>query len=177
MDIRKAKVEDLEDIYALGKSVWGQETATRESLAKRIELFSAGFPVAYVEGQLVGIASSARLPAGHQVDEYYAAFYPWERVHKPGGSIFYLYSTTVHPLHRQKGIWKELIRFRIEAAKVLPGIEKVWVVGRKLPNEYGPATAPLLEKLGFSSIKEFPDGYGKTDVLLELLPPYSLDGS
>jgi len=163
----------LDDIFKLEKLIWKKDSATYKSLVQRIERFPQGFCVVYNNKELVGMANSALLPYPYKVIEYDQAFFPWERVHDPKGETLLLYCSTVHPDFRNIGIWKDMLNFRINYARINPKIKRVWIVGRIEENKYGPNTAALLERFGFKRIKEFPMGNKMTQALLELLPPYS----
>ena len=175
--IVQATAEMLDGMYSLERKVWSeQDSCSRESLAKRIELLPESIPVAFIGDKLVGYSTCARLPLNHKVDEYYQAFYPWDRIHDTRGEILYFYSSTVDPDFRMHGIWKELVKFRVNYALNNQDINKIWVACRTKQNYVGPDTSRLMEKMGFTKIKEIPDSEEK-DVpmaLLELLPPYRL---
>ena len=172
--IRQAKISDLKEIFKLEKLVWKNDSATLESLTKRIEIFPQCFCVVYYNKQLIGMANSALLSYPYKVTEYNQAFFPWERVHNPNGETLLLYCSTVNPEFRNKGIWKEMLNFRINYAKKYKYIKRIWVIGRTIKNKYGPDTASLLEKFGFNRIKKFPMGKTMNQTLLELKHPYTL---
>lgn len=174
MELKKATIQDLDDIFALEQLVWRDDSATYQSLAKRIQTFPEGFCVIRSNGSLVGMAMSALLPQGHQVVEYDESFFPWERVHNPKGNILYLYCSTVHPDFRRQGVWKKMLDFRLEYARKHPEILEVWVAGRNKQNQYGPNTVEPLQKVGFARNKDFLFKGEYTQTLMQLLPPYNI---
>jgi len=177
MEIKQASLEMLEDIFQLEQLIWRDDSATKESLRKRIEIFPQGFCVVYSDLELVGMASSALLPVGHKVEEYDGAFFPWERIHDPNGKILYLFCSTVHPDFQRQGVWKQMLNFRIDYAKRHPEIREIWVSGRNRENEYGPNTSDLLERFGFRKIKDFLFKGHLDNSLLSLSPPYEIKTS
>lgn len=174
MEIRQVTLKDLDEIVALERLVWKEDSGTYESMKKRIEIFPEGFCVVYSKGKLVGMANSALLPLNKQVKDYDESFFPWERIHDPKGKILYLFCSTVHPDFRGLGIWKKMLNFRINYAKKHAEIKKIWVAARNKDNQYGIDTASPLQKYGFSKIKDFLFKGEMTQTLLELLPPYEI---
>jgi|SRR3989344_588969 len=174
MEIKQVAPEMLDDVFSLEQEVWVEDSATRESLRKRIEIFPEGFCAAYSEGRLVGMAMSALLPIEKKVEDYDEAFFPWERIHNPQGEILYLFCSTVHPDFRGMGIWRKMLDFRLNYARNHQRIKKVWVSGRNKENEYGPNTANPLIKMGFTKVKDFLFNGEYTNTLLEFFPPYAL---
>src|SRR3989344_1054187 len=154
MEIKQANLGMLDDITALEQLVWREDSATPESLRKRIEIFPESFCAVYSNNKLVGMAMSALLPKNHKVGEYEDLFFSWERVHNPKGKILYLYCSTTHPDFRFQGIWKKMLDFRLNYARNHSEIEKVWVAARNKENEIGSNTAEPLKRFGFLFVKD-----------------------
>ncbi|MCP3890955.1 MAG: GNAT family N-acetyltransferase, partial [Desulfobulbaceae bacterium] len=114
LNIRRVERSDLENCIALEKCCYPPlETATRELLEKRIEIYPDGFYVAEIENKIVGMVNCG---ATHQEDITEEAFKQLIG-HVRNGKNGVVFSLAVYPDHRNKGIASLLIKEIVRVSK------------------------------------------------------------
>jgi ribosomal protein S18 acetylase RimI-like enzyme len=104
--IRQVTPADLDRCFAIETEAYeGDEAATREKIATRIETWPQGFIVAEVEGVVAGFINSG---AAYQVEMADEAFK--EMIgHDPDGPQVVIMSVVVHPDFQGLGLAKQLM--------------------------------------------------------------------
>ena len=114
------------------------EAASPEAIEKRIAAFPEGFLVAEAEGQVVGQVNSAATHKDDITDEALKQMIG----HEAGGHNWVIFSLSVLPDFRRRGIAEKLMEKYIEASRDL-GKEKILLICKSDLVAY-------YEKLGFA---------------------------
>lgn len=114
LEIRKARLSDLEEITALEAVCFPQaEAATRESFLQRLQAFPDSFFVAETEGGIIGFINGCVTDDEVISDEMFAS----ASIHNPSGSYQAIFGLDVHPDFRRQGIAAKLMEHMISAAR------------------------------------------------------------
>jgi ribosomal protein S18 acetylase RimI-like enzyme len=112
--IRQVKQTDLDRCFEIESTAYsGDEAASKEKIAKRINTYPEGFIVEKHKGDVVGFINAG---ACHQVelsDEDFKELIG----HDPKGKHIVIMSVVVHPDFQKKGIAKKLMRAFIAQMK------------------------------------------------------------
>ncbi len=114
--IRPAQIKDLNRCYEIESLAYaGDEAASKEKIAKRINSYPQGFIVKEYQNQIVGFINSG---ACHQVelsDEDFKELVG----HDPEGKHIVIMSVVVHPEFQYQGFARELMQAFIQQMKLL----------------------------------------------------------
>jgi ribosomal protein S18 acetylase RimI-like enzyme len=114
LDIRKARLSDLDEITALEALCFPEaEAASRESFLQRLKTFPDSFFVAETEEGIIGFVNGCVTNDEVICDEMFAS----DSLHVPDGKYQSIFGLDVHPDYRNKGIAGELMNHMIKAAK------------------------------------------------------------
>ena len=114
MDIRKAKLSDLDEITALETLCFPEaEAASRASFLQRLQTFPDSFFVAETEEGIIGFVNGCVTNDEVICDEMFAS----HSLHVPDGKYQSIFGLDVHPDYRKKGIAAELMKHMIKASK------------------------------------------------------------
>ncbi len=114
LEIRKARLSDLEEITALEAVCFPQaEAATRESFLQRLQTFPDSFFVAETEEGIIGFVNGCVTDDEVISDEMFAS----ASSHNQAGSYQAIFGLDVHPDFRRQGIAAKLMEHMINAAR------------------------------------------------------------
>ena len=113
--VRQVTKKDLNGCHEVESRCYTVEGATRERIAKRIELFPQGFLVAEINGRVVGIINSCSTDKEDIADEELKEMVG----HEPEGKNIIIFSLAVLPEFRKKGISKLLMTKFMAVSKEL----------------------------------------------------------
>ncbi|WP_163338398.1 GNAT family N-acetyltransferase [Desulfopila sp. IMCC35008] len=106
LTIRRVERNDVESCATLEKLCYSEiEAATREYLAKRIEVYPDGFYVAELDGRIIGMINSGATHKDDITDEELKNLVGHVRNGKNG----VIFSLAVHPEFQLRGIGRKLI--------------------------------------------------------------------
>ena len=108
-------MKDLDGCYEVESRCYTVEGATKERIAKRIELFPQGFLVAEINGRIVGIIDSSSTDKDDIANEELKDMVG----HEPEGKNIVIFSLAVLPEFQKKGISKLLMTEFIAVSKEL----------------------------------------------------------
>lgn len=112
--IRNVILDDLTACHTVeARSFPAPEAALTTSLEKRIDLFPEGFLVAIHDGQIVGQVNSGSTSKDDITDEAFKAL----DGHDPDGQNIVIFSLSVMPEHRKKGVGAKLLTRFIQQAR------------------------------------------------------------
>jgi len=114
--IRNVETDDLTACHTVeALSFPAPEAALTTSLEKRIEVFPEGFLVALHQGKVVGQVNSGSTSKDDITDEEFKAL----DGHDPDGDSIVIFSLSVIPAHRKKGVGAKLLTRFIQQARDL----------------------------------------------------------
>jgi ribosomal protein S18 acetylase RimI-like enzyme len=113
--VRQVRKKDLDGCYEVESRCYTVEGATKERIAKRIELFPLGFLVAEINGRIVGIINSGSTDKDDIADEELKDMVG----HEPEGENIVIFSLAVLPEFQKKGISKLLMTNFVTVSKGL----------------------------------------------------------
>jgi ribosomal protein S18 acetylase RimI-like enzyme len=145
LEIRAARLEDLEAISVLEQRVWRELAASPQDLRRRFLQFPRGLQAAYLSTQLVGFCCSVLTDLDAAEVEVNERF-PWR--HVPQGRNIFLLGLTVDPEVRRLGIGSALVRQELELAKE-QGCRKVQLVANSM-------SRVLFQRLGLKVVHPLP---------------------
>lgn len=106
LTIRRVERSDLDKCVQLEKLCYPPiETATRDFIEKRIEVYPDGFYVAEIDGELIGMINMGATHKDDITDEEFKKLIG----HVRNGKNNVIFSLAVHPDHRGHGIAKQLV--------------------------------------------------------------------
>lgn len=112
---REATLEDLDRCYEIETiSYGGDEAATKEKIAKRIETYPKGFLVLEKDKELVGFINSGACFKVSLSDEEFKELIG----HDENGDKIVIMSVVVHPTHQRNGYAKLLMNQFIKNMKI-----------------------------------------------------------
>jgi ribosomal protein S18 acetylase RimI-like enzyme len=113
--IRRVAVKDLDGCFFVEKNCYTTEAASREKIAKRLQLYPTGFFVAELKGHIVGIINGTSTNAEDIADEKLKDMIDFDEQ----GKNMVIFSVAVLPEHRGQGIAGLLLnRFIIISGKL-----------------------------------------------------------
>lgn len=111
MEIRKARVEEIEEIINIEKECFPiEEAAKGNQIRKRFECFGEKFIVAVVENKIVGLINGCCTDKEELPDELYHN----ASLHKPDGLYQTVFGLEVLPEYRRKNIATQLLNYYIQ---------------------------------------------------------------
>ena len=113
--IRQVTPKDLDGCFVIESACYGPEGATRERIARRIDVYPEGFLVAERAGQVVGFINSGSTNKDDISDEALKDLVG----HEPGGKNIVIFSLAVLPAFQRQGIARALMHRFIETATQL----------------------------------------------------------
>ena len=137
LTIRQVTECDLDPCYAIEKASYGSEGATRERIGKRIEIYSQGFLVAELDGQVIGFVNSGSTNKEDISEEEFKDMVE----HESEGENIVIFSLAVAPEHRGRGISRQLMERFIDGSKGM-GKSRILLLCQ-------PGLVPYYEKYGF----------------------------
>ncbi|MNZ47822.1 N-acyltransferase YncA [compost metagenome] len=109
--IRQVTPDDLDRCFAIETEAYeGDEAATREKIATRIDTWPEGFIVAEVDGVVAGFINSGAAFQVEMADEAFKEMIG----HDPDGPQVVIMSVVVHPDYQGQGLAKQLMTEFIE---------------------------------------------------------------
>ena len=147
IEIRNAKIEDLNNIVELEKTIWPEGTiADIKKFQSRLNIFQEGFFLAYKDNNLIGCSTSEIIPynLGDSVDS-------WESItdnglitnHNPNGNTLYIVSVGSISrsgggsalINAQKGLTKRLELDYLLLGARIPGYDQYCIDNGDVPIE------------------------------------------
>ena len=114
--IRQVKIQDLDQCYAIESTAYaGDEAASKEKIATRINTYPQGFIVMEHEGQVVGFINAGACHEVELSDEEFKELIG----HDPKGKHIVIMSVAVHPQFQRKGFASKLMQAFIAHMKQL----------------------------------------------------------
>lgn len=114
MMIRKAAIEDLDDIAGLEKLCFpAGEAATAEDLRQRLETYPNHFLLLFLDGRLVSFVDGMCTDDADLRDEMYEN----AALHDEAGDWQMIFGLNTHPDYRKRGYASKLIRCLISQAQ------------------------------------------------------------
>ncbi len=114
--IRQVKIQDLDQCYAIESTAYaGDEAASKEKIATRINTYPQGFIVMEHEGQVVGFINAGACHEVELSDEEFKELIG----HDPKGKHIVIMSVAVHPQFQRKGFASKLMQTFIAHMKQL----------------------------------------------------------
>jgi len=129
--IRQVRKDDLDSCYEVESRCYTLEGATKERIAKRIELFPQGFLVAEINGRIVGMVNSGSTDKDSIADEELKDMVG----HNPDGRNIIVFSLAVLPEFQKKSISKILMTEFIVTSRELRK-DKILLICRESLIEY-----------------------------------------
>lgn len=106
LTIRRVERSDLDNCVQLEKICYPPtETATRDFIERRVEIYPDGFYVAEIDSELVGMINMGATHKNDITDEEFKKLIG----HVRNGKNNVIFSLAVHPDHRGNGIAKQLV--------------------------------------------------------------------
>ena len=146
--IRQVQKTDLNGCYYVEGSCYTNEGASKERIAKRIEIYPEGFLVAELDGKIIGIINGTATNAEDITNEELKDMVDFD---KKGKNIV-IFSVAVLPAYQGKGIAKLLLNKFIDNLRKLQK-EKIILICKE---NY----LSLYEKFGFKLIGESKSNHG-----------------
>jgi ribosomal protein S18 acetylase RimI-like enzyme len=115
LTIRQVNFADLDRCAEIEAACYGPEGATKERIATRIQVYSQGFLVALLDGQIVGFINSGSTSKDDLSNEALKDMVG----HEPEGQNIVIFSLAVHPLFQKRGFAAGLMRRFIDRARQL----------------------------------------------------------
>jgi len=147
--IRQVQINDLNQCFDIETTAYaGDEAASKEKIALRINTYPQGFIVKEIEGKVVGFINSG---ACHQVelsDEDFKSLVG----HDETGKHIVIMSVVVHPNYQQQGIASELMQAFIQQMKDLHKQDIYLICQTRLIQMYA--------KSGFKYLRESDSDHG-----------------
>lgn len=113
--IRNARPEEWERLADIEAECFPPaESATRESIEKRMRLFPENFWVAESEGNILGFINGGTTDKPELPDAFY---HEEEKLHVPDGAYQTVFGLNVRPQYRRQGIARQLVMQMIEASR------------------------------------------------------------
>ncbi|MGB0386984.1 MAG: GNAT family N-acetyltransferase [Ardenticatenaceae bacterium] len=141
VNIRQATMDDLEGCYVVELRCFvPSQAATKEKIKKRLELFAAGFFVAQLDGQVIGMLNSGATYKDDITDEALKAMVG----HDPDGPNIIIFSVAVLPEFQRRGVAAKLLNRFIERARSL-NKEKAFLICK-------PHLVRYYQKFGFIDV-------------------------
>jgi ribosomal protein S18 acetylase RimI-like enzyme len=133
LNIRQATMADLEGCYLVESHAFlPSQAATKEKIKKRLELFAAGFFVAELDGQIIGMINSGAIDDDDIADEALKAM----EGHEPDGRHLVIFSLAVRPEFQRQGVGGKLLHRFIERAGLLNKQKAFLLCKRRLVQYY-----------------------------------------
>ncbi len=146
---RNALQSDADRCFEIETSAYeGDEAATREKIAKRIETYSLGFLVLEISGQVVGFINCGCAYEVEMSDEEFKELIG----HDPDAPNVVIMSVVVDPSHQGKGLSKALM---IEFVKRMRSMEKAAI--HLMCKEHH---VPLYERFGYRYLQPSASDHG-----------------
>ncbi|NDW46815.1 GNAT family N-acetyltransferase [Ruegeria sp. PrR005] len=146
---RNARPCDADRCFEIETSAYeGDEAATREKIAKRIESYPQGFLVIEADGELVGFINSGCAHEVEMSDEEFKELVG----HDPEASNVVIMSVVVAPAHQGKGLSKALMVEFVERMKRM-GKTTIHLMCKE-------HHVPLYEKFGYGYIRPSASDHG-----------------
>lgn len=112
--IRNANEKDLDRVaYIESVCFPSSEAASKCSIAERLDVYSRGFFVGELEGQIIGFVNGASTDDESIRDEFFESM----DLHDEKGKNLVIFGLDVHPDHQGKGYAKNLMNHFIDFAK------------------------------------------------------------
>lgn len=112
--IRKATIKDLDSIVKVEEICFPKaESASRESLKQRINIFKSSFFIAEINGEIIGFINGCVTNEINIYDELYID----SSLHTPEGNYQTIFGLDVLPKYRNQGIAAKLMNHMIEISK------------------------------------------------------------
>jgi len=128
---RQATLHDVDDIAKVEAASWPSSlAASREAIAERVSVFSAGQWIALLDDRIVGAASAQRIspaqlesqPLTYQNVTDNGSF---RGSHRPDGTIYQLVGVGVASQGQGLGCGRQLVDQQIDFARKLGGISRI----------------------------------------------------
>lgn len=114
MEIRLAKINDLEDIAMIEQVCFPQtEAANYQSIKNRLITFRENFVVAVIDGKIVGFINGCTTDQPVLSDELYDDV----SLHKKNGEYMTVFGLDVLPSYQHRGIASQLMNTYIDIAR------------------------------------------------------------
>ncbi|MCF6319997.1 MAG: GNAT family N-acetyltransferase [Proteobacteria bacterium] len=114
--IRQAQIKDLDRCFEIESIAYaGDESASKEKIAKRINTYPQGFIVKELDNQVVGFVNSGACHRVELSDEDFKELIG----HDEKGKHIVIMSVVVHPDFQKKGFARELMQAFIQQMKSL----------------------------------------------------------
>lgn len=146
---RNAHPSDADRCFEIETSAYeGDEAATLEKIAKRIEIYPEGFLVLEADGEVVGFINSGCADEVEMSDEEFKELVG----HDPEASNVVIMSVVVAPAHQGKGLSKVLMVEFVERMKRM-GKTTIHLMCKE-------HHVPLYEKFGYRYIRPSASDHG-----------------
>lgn len=146
---RNVRPSDADRCFEIETSAYeGDEAATREKIAKRIEIYPQGFLVLETDGEVVGFINSGCAHEVEMSDEEFKELVG----HDPKASNVVIMSVVVAPAHQGKSLSKALMVEFVERMKRM-GKTTIHLMCKK-------HHVPLYEKFGYRYIRPSASDHG-----------------
>ncbi len=148
MEIRTATINDIEHLARIERQSWPPELAAdRETLAARIQMYSAGQMVAVIDGDLVGAAYAQRISSdrlsGRVTYDALTDSGRFATTHSDIGDVYQLISVGVLPCAKGQRIGRRLIDRQIEFARSIADVQRI--IGFTRPVKFHSSDRPIEE--------------------------------
>ena len=149
INIRTVIPNDLDRCFAIETAAYGgEEAASREKIAKRINQYPQGFLVIEWQGQVCGFVNGGATFEVDLADEHFKDL----QGHDPAGPNVVIMSVAVHPDAQGQGLASQCLRGFIEAMKVQTKTHIYLICQSSLVSWY--------ESFGFAYLKPSESNHG-----------------
>jgi ribosomal protein S18 acetylase RimI-like enzyme len=113
--IRNATMKDLEKIVLIEATCFpAAEAAKEQALRERLEIYSKGFFVGEIDGEVIGFVNGGSTDDTEIKD----AFFDSMDLHKDDGKNLVIFGLDVHPNYQRQGLARKMMNNFIEFAKL-----------------------------------------------------------
>jgi len=113
-EIRRARKEDLHNLTNIESVCFpAAEAAPKEALEERLSVYTKGFFVGQINGQVIAFVNGGATDDMKIKDEFFESM----DLHEDDGKNLVIFGLDVHPEHQGKGYARKLMNHFIEFAK------------------------------------------------------------